>query len=404
MKFKYQAKTIEGENQVGVVESPNRQAAEGILTSHNLFILSLEEANKGNWYERISDYFFNRLRKKELVMFTRQLAMLLEVRVPLNTSLKTMREQTSNPILKEAILQISEDLDSGLPLSSSLERQPGIFSNFFLSMVRSAEVTGNVENVMGFLADYLEREYSLYQKARSALIYPSIVIILFMVVSFILVAFVIPQISPIFSEAGVKLPLFTMILVATGSFLGQWWPVVVFGIFAIVVMGIDYFQTVEGKALKDEMKINLPIVKKIYIPLTITRIANSASMLLKGGVPMVQTLEIIGETSDSVVYRDVMHQIADDVRQGQPLSAATAKHPGYFPLMFTQMLGVGEAAGQLEKTFNRISTFYGREADSAVDNIVELIQPILIVGIGLLVGILFASVLLPIYQLTGSIH
>lgn len=404
MKFKYQAKTIEGENQVGVVESPNRQAAESILTSHNLFILSIEEANKANWYGRISDYFFNRLRSKELVIFTRQLAMLLEVRVPLNISLKTMQEQTSSPILKEAILQISEDIDSGLPLSSALERQPGIFSSFFLSMVRSSEVTGNVENAMSFLADYLEREYSLYQKARSALIYPSIVVILFLIVSFILVAFVIPQVSPIFSEAGVKLPLFTMILVTTGAFLGQWWPVILFGVFAIVIMAVDYFQTAEGRAIKDELKISLPIIKKIYLPLTITRIANSASMLLKGGVPIVQALEIIGETSDSVVYRDIMHLVADDVRQGQPLSAATAKHQGHFPVMFTQMLGVGEAAGQLEQTFNRISTFYGREADSAVNNIVDLIQPILIVGIGLLVGILFASVLLPIYQLTGSIR
>ncbi|MDO8664520.1 MAG: type II secretion system F family protein [Candidatus Liptonbacteria bacterium] len=404
MKFKYQAKTLEGETQVGVVESPNRQTAETILTSHNLFILSLEETNKASWYEKISDYFFNRLRSKELVIFTRQLAMLLEVRVPLNISLKTMREQTSSPILKEAISQISEDIDSGLPFSGALERQPGIFSGFFLSMVRSAEVTGNVENVMVFLADYMEREYYLYQKARSALIYPSIVVILFLIVSFILVAFVIPQISPIFSEAGVKLPFFTMILVATGSFLAQWWPVFLFGVFVIVIMGIDYFQTAEGRALKDEMKINLPIIKKIYLPLTITRIANSASMLLKGGVPMVQALEIIGETSDSVVYREIMHQIADDVRQGQSLSVATAKHPGHFPVMFTQMLGVGEAAGQLEQTFNRIATFYGREADSAVNNIVDLIQPILIVGIGILVGILFASVLLPIYQLTSSIH
>lgn len=404
MKFKYQAKTLEGENQVGVVEAPNRQTAETILTGHNLFILSIEEANKISWYEKISDYFFNRLKRKELVIFTRQLAMLLEVRVPLGTSLKTMHAQTSSTVLKEAVLQISEDIDSGLPLSGALERQPGIFSNFFLSMVRSAEVTGNVESVMGFLADYMEREYYLSQKAQSALIYPSIVIILFLVVSFILVAFVIPQIGPVFSEAGVKLPLFTAILIATGSFLGQWWPIFLFGIFIVFLMAIDYFQTAEGRALKDEMKINLPIIKKIYLPLTITRIANSASMLLKGGVPMVQALEIIGETSDSVIYREIMHQIADDVRQGQPLSVATAKHQGYFPAMFTQMLGVGETAGQLEQTFTRISTFYGREADSAVNNIVDLIQPILIVGIGILVGILFASVLLPIYQLVGTIH
>lgn len=404
MKFKYQAKTREGETQVGVVEAPNRETAATILTGHNLFILSIEDTEKVSWYERVSDYFFRSLRQKELVVFTRQLAILLEARVPLGTSLKTLHEQTAHPILKEATLQISEDIDAGLPFSQAIERQPEIFSGFFSSMVRSAEVTGNLENVMGFLADYLEREYALAEKTKSALIYPTIVLTLFVAVSFILIAFVIPQISPIFGEAGVQLPLFTLILISVGNFLGQWWPIVLFSLFAIVLMVIDYLQTSEGKAIKDELKIGMPIIKKIYLPLTITRISNSASMLLKGGVPIIQALEIIGETSDSVVYREIMHQIADDVRQGEPLSASAAKHPKYFPSLVTQMIAVGETAGQLDTIFTRISTFYGREADSAINNIVELIQPILIVGIGILVGLLFGSILLPIYQLIGTIH
>lgn len=404
MKFKYQAKTGEGENQVGVVEAPNKEMAVNILTSHNLFILSLEEPGKEGWYERLADYFFRSIKPKEFVIFTRQFAMLLEARVPLNQALRTLQEQTNQTVLKEAALQISEDVDAGLPLSQAIERQPGIFSPFFYNMVRSAEVTGNLQSVMGFLADYLEREYTISQKAKSALIYPGIIIALFLVVSFILVTFVIPQISPIFAEAGIKLPLFTMFLVGLGAFFGQWWPIVLFTVFASVLMVIDYLQTPEGKALKDELKITLPVLRNVYMPLTITRIANSASMLLKGGVPIVQSLEIIGGTSDSVIYREIMHQVADDVRQGQSLSAAMGKRHDRFPVLFTQMLAVGEAAGQLEETFARISVFYGRESEAAVDNIVELIQPTLIVGIGVIVGILFASVLLPIYQLVGTIH
>jgi len=404
MKFKYQSKTTDGENQVGVVEAPSREMATSILTGHGLFILSLEEQGKTSWYEKVSDFFFKRLRQKELVIFIRQFATLLEARVPLNTSLKSLNEQTSHPILKEAILQISEDVDGGLSLSQAIERQPEIFSRFFSSMIRSAEITGNLENVMGFLADYVEREYDLMKRMQSALIYPSLVVTLFLIVSFILVAFVIPQISPVFTEAGVQLPFFTLMLVAVGSFLSQWWPIVLFGLFVLILIAIDYFQTPEGKAMRDELKVTLPIVKKIYLPLTITRIAHSSSMLLKGGVPVVQALEIIGETSDNVVYRELMHQIADDVRGGQPLSASAAKYPDYFPSLVTQMLAVGEISGQLESTFSRISTFYGREADAAINNILEIIQPVLIVGIGILVGLLFASILLPIYQLVGTIH
>ncbi len=404
MKFKYQAKTIEGESQMGVVDAPSRETAANILAGHNLFILSLEESEKIAWYEKFSDYLFGRFSQKDLVIFTRQLSMLLEARVPLNTSLKTLCEQTVQPVLKEAALQISEDIDAGLSLSQSMERQPHIFSGFFSSMVRSAEVTGNIESVMGFLADYLEREYSLRQKAQSAMIYPAILIGLFGIVAFMLVTFVIPQIGPIFSDAGVNLPVFTMIIMGLGLFLGKWWPVIIFGALIVFMMAVDYFQTPEGKAMKDELKINLPIIKKIYFPLTITRIANSASMLLKGGVPIVQSLEIIGETADNVVYREIMHRVADDVRQGNTLSASISKYPDYFPVSVTQIISVGETAGQLEKTFSRIATFYSREANAAVDNMVELIQPILIMGIGVLVGLLFSSVLLPLYQLIGTIR
>ncbi len=404
MKFRYQAKTREGENQTGIVEAPNRDMATSILTGHNLFILSIEEAEKAGWYEKTIDYLFNRLKEDELVIFTRQLAILLEARVPLNTSLKTLYEQTPSPVLKEALLQIFEDVDAGLPFSQAIERQPKIFSSFFSSMVRSAEVTGNLESVMGFLADHIEREYTLKQKTKSAMIYPAILIAMFMVVAFIMVVFVIPQVGPIFAESGVALPLFTVILIGISGFLGQWWPVLIFVVFGMFLMITDYLQTPEGKAVKDQLKITTPIIKKIFLPVTLTRIANSGAMLLKGGIPVVQAIEILGDTSDNAVYQEIMHKIADDVREGEVLSASTAKYPEYFPPMVTQMIIVGETAGQLEQTFNRISTFYGREADQAINNIVELIQPVLIVGVGILVGLLFASILMPIYQLISTIH
>ncbi|HUX36102.1 MAG TPA: type II secretion system F family protein [Candidatus Paceibacterota bacterium] len=404
MKFKYQAKTREGENQVGVVEATDKEMAANILTGHNLFVIGLEEAGKASWLEKTVNYFFNRVKESELVIFTRQLAILLEARVPLNTALKTLHEQTPNLVLKEALLQIFEDVDAGLPFSQAVERQPEIFSTFFSSMTRSAEVTGNLESVMGFLADHIEREYALKQKAKSAMIYPIILFILFSVVSMILVIFVIPQIGPIFSEAGVSLPLFTMILIGISSFTVQWWPVLIFAALGIFLMLADYLQTPEGRSLKDQLKVTLPIFKRIFLPVTITRIANSGYMLLKGGIPVVQTIEILADTSDNAVYKEILHKMADDVRQGETLSSSAAKYPEYFPSLVTQMIIVGEAAGQLEQTFMRISTFYGREADASINNIVELIQPVLIVGVGILVGLLFASILMPIYQLMGTIH
>ena len=183
MKFKYQAKTKEGELQVGLVEAANRDAAITVLTSHDLFILSLVAADRPHWYDRIVQRFSG-VRQKDLVVFARQLATLLGARLPLTEALRTLYNQTQQPDLKRVAQQISEDISSGLSFSQALERHTDVFPGFYVSMIRSDEVIGNLEEVTGFLADYMEKEYALVTKARSALIYPGIVVGLFAVVGF----------------------------------------------------------------------------------------------------------------------------------------------------------------------------------------------------------------------------
>jgi type IV pilus assembly protein PilC len=167
---------------------------------------------------------------------------------------------------------------------------------------------------------------------------------------------------------------------------------------------LDYLQTDEGKALVDDMMVRVPLVKKIYLPLTITRLSNTASMLLMGGVPMAQAIEVVSQTIGNVLYRDLLKDISQEVRQGVHLAEAMAKYPLYFPPLASQMIAVGEATGRVDQMFVRVANFYGKEADTVINNLVDLIQPLLMIGIGLLVGLLFASVLLPLYQLTTSIH
>ncbi|MBI3589198.1 MAG: type II secretion system F family protein [Candidatus Liptonbacteria bacterium] len=402
MKYKYQAKSKEGELQVGFVEAPSKDMAANILVSHDLFVLSLDSADKKNIFDRFSSYFA-KVRRKDMVVFTRQLATLLEARLPLNTALKTLYEQTSHPSLKEAAYQINEDVDAGLAFSQALEKQQEIFSDFFVSMVRTAEVTGNLNEIMGFLADYIEKETILVTKARSAMIYPGIVVGLFVVVAGILVTFVFPQLAPIFEESKVELPFLTRTLIHSGQFVTHWWPALIVAFIVLFLILLDYLKNPEGRAFSDEMKIRLPIIKKIYSPVIITRFANAGSMLLKGGVPLAQSVEIIGQTIDNVVYEDILREVADEVRQGVPLSEALSRYPLYFPPLVSQMLAVGETTGQLDKMFFRISAFYDRESDTVINNIVDLIQPILMIAIGVMVALLFASVLLPLYQLTSSV-
>lgn len=403
MKFEYQAKTREGETQVGFVDAASKDAASVILGGHNLFILKLTEAGGERWYDRISA-FFTGVSRENMVVFTRQLATLLEAQLSLSKALSMLYEQTTHPTLKEAVYQISQDVASGLSFSQALERHTAIFSKFFVSMVRSAEVTGKLNEAAAFIADYTEEEAVLVSKAKSAMTYPAILLGLFVVVAGIMVTVVFPQIQPVFEESGVTLPFFTQALIASGVFLSRFWPAVLILLLFLVAGALDYMRTDEGKAFMDDLKIHTPIVRSVYVPLTLARFGHAASMLVKGGVPLAQAMEIVAETIDNVVYQDILHEVANDVRQGKLLSESLAARKEYIPSLVPQMIAVGEVTGQLDQIFMRITNFYRRETDARVNNAVDLIQPVLMVVIGVLVGTLFAAILIPLYQLTGSIQ
>jgi type IV pilus assembly protein PilC len=403
MKFKYQAKTKEGVTQVGFVEAANRDSASAILASHDLFVLSVVAERPPTALDSFAG-FFGRVTRKDLIIFTRQLATLLEARLQLNNALKILYEQTTNARLKESISQVTDDIDAGVSFSQAMERQGKTFPDYYVEMVRAAEVTGNLNEVAAFLADYIEKEGDLATKAASALVYPGIVIGLFIIVAFILVTFVYPSLGSVFAENGVALPWYTQVLLNVGNFLSKWWIAVVVAVVALAAVAVNYFQTAEGKALLDDAKIRLPIVKKVYAPVILARFGNSAALLVHGGIPIAQALEIIGHMVGNVLYREVVHNLAEDVRQGELLSASIAKYPRYFPPLVSQMVAVGETTGKIEDMFTRLSGIYTREADEVSNNLVDLIQPILMIGIGLMVGLLFASILIPIYNLTDNIH
>lgn len=403
MKFKYQAKTKEGATQVGFVEAADRDSATAILVSHDLFVLSVAATDSTSAFDNVAA-FLNRVKRKDLIVFTRQLSTLLEARLPLNNALKILYEQTTNPTLKTAISQVTEDIDAGISFSQAMARQGKVFPDYYIEMVGAAEVTGNLNEVATFLADYTEKEGDLAAKAASALVYPAIVIGLFLIVGFILLTFVYPSLGGVFAENGVSLPWYTQLLLDVGTFLSKWWVAVLIAVGFFAALSINYFQTKEGEALLDEAKIRLPIVKKVYLPVIMARFGNSAALLVHGGIPIAQALEIIGHMVGNSVYRDVVHSIAEDVRQGSLLSASIAKHPKYFAALVPQMVAVGETTGKIEEMFSRLSAIYTREADQVTNNLVDLIQPALMIGIGLMVGLLFASVLLPLYSLTEGIH
>ncbi len=294
-KFNYKARTKDGELQVGNVEAANREGAVAILLTHELFVLSIEPVVDDVWYNRIVE-FFKRVKTQDLMIFTRQFATLLASQVPLSDSLSSLYKQTSKVVLKEAIYEIANDIDAGFSLSQALERHKGIFSEFYINMVKSAEVTGRLSEVLDFLADYLEKQSALLGKVKNALTYPAFVIGLFIVVVIVMVTMVFPQITPIFAQANIEMPFFTRILLGVGTFLANWWFFFVIALAVVAFVLVDYFQTNEGKVVLDTLLLKIPIMGPLFQKLYISRFAESARVLIKGGLTIPQAVEISSHT------------------------------------------------------------------------------------------------------------
>ncbi|OGY63096.1 MAG: hypothetical protein A2745_01610 [Candidatus Harrisonbacteria bacterium RIFCSPHIGHO2_01_FULL_44_13] len=401
MKYRYSARTKVGDLQVGFVEAVNRDAAANILISHDLFVLSLESAEASRWFGWILG-FFRRVKKIDLMIFTRQFATMLEAKIPLGDSLKSLYAQTKNVALKETIFEISSDIDAGLSLSQSLSRHANIFSEFYINLVQASEVTGRIEEAVGFLADYLDKEISLLGRVRSALIYPVFVIGLFIVVVGVMVGTVFPQLLPIFEESAAELPLITSLLLNSGNFIADWWLAILVILAILITVLVDYFRTEEGRIIQDQLLINTPVVGGLFRKMYVARFAEAVSVLIKGGIPIAQAMEISSHTVGSFVYREALHEVAEAIRGGELLSQALSRDTNYFPPIVSQMVAVGERTGKLDEMFGRVAKFYTREVDATVGNLVELVQPTLMVVIGLGVGLLFAAVLLPIYNLAAT--
>jgi len=401
MKFVYKARTKEGELQVGNVEASNRDTALNILLGHGLYVLSLnEKKEQGVWYESILN-FFKRVKSDDLMVFTRQFATLLASQVSLSDSLASLYKQTTSPMLKEAIFEISNDINSGFSLSQAIEKYPNIFSEFYVNMVESAEVTGRLGEVLDFLADYLEKQTILKTKVKNALTYPIFVLVLFGLVIIIMVTFVLPQIIPIFNDAHIELPFYTKLMVGLGTIIAGWWWAVIIILGLLAFMLIDYFQTKEGRLVFDELSLRLPIIGGLFRRLYIARFAESTRVLIKGGLTIPQAIEISSRTIGNRVYESLLQSASEQIRKGKQLSAILEGIPEFPPLV-SQLVEVGETTGRLEDLLKKVNDFYTREVEGIVDNLVTLIQPALMVVIGIMIALLFSSILIPLYNLTQS--
>ncbi|OGI82011.1 hypothetical protein A3I95_03405 [Candidatus Nomurabacteria bacterium RIFCSPLOWO2_02_FULL_44_12] len=401
MLFKYKAIDEGGANREGEIDAPNRDMAISGLQRRGFIVISIKNEDEKKSF--LSMTFFDRVKMKDVVILSRQIATLFEAQVSALKAFTLLATNTENKLLGRKLTQVCDDLQAGVSISGALARHPDVFSEFYVNMVKVGEETGKLNQTFLHLAEYLDRQYSLTSKTRNAMIYPIFVIFTFFVVMALMFVVVIPKLSVIILDSGQEPPVYTQIIIALSNFFVNYGFIVV--IF-LILFGIWLWRlavTEKGKAYLDQVRLSTPLIGGLYRKLYLSRISDNLDTMLSSGVPIIRAIDITSNVVSSRVYKDILKQVAEGVKSGLSLSAAFEKHNQEVPNLMIQMIKVGEETGSLGNILKTLTDFYKREVDGAVDTLVGLIEPVMIVVLGFGVGILLVSVLVPIYNLAGSI-
>lgn len=379
-----------------MVEASSKEAASEVLRSHGLYVTALEEIVVPIYAKKLR--IFERITKKDIAIFSRQLAIMFKSRVPLIETFHTLAKQTKKSTFREKILKIAGEIEGGAPLSKALAIHPKLFSSFYVSMVRSGEASGKLTDVFLYLADYLEKEQHFRGKLRGAMLYPSFIVVVFIAVLSIIITYVIPQLSEVLEESGQELPWLTRMVISLSDFLRKWGWVMLLVLLAMIFAIFRIIKTKEGKEFTDKYLLKTPLMGPFLKKLYLARFALNLSTLISGGLPIVQALQITGDVVGNETYKKAILETGDEIRKGEKISSVLKRYPQIISSLFYQMVVVGEKTGTLESSLKNVVDFYQREVDKGLDNLVKLLEPLLIIFLGLVVGGLMAAVLMPIYS------
>jgi type IV pilus assembly protein PilC len=400
MLFTYDAITSTGEKKKGTVDASSSESAIASVQRRGLIVLSMKSDEKKGLLD--ISFFEKKIAMKDIVIMSRQISTLFEAQVSALKAFNLLATNTENESLVKILNNISDDVSSGLSISMSLAKYPEVFSAFYVNMVKSGEESGKLTQIFSYLADYLDRQYQLTSKTKNALIYPAFVMGVFVLVMTMMFVFIVPRLKDIITQSGQDVPLLTQIVLALSDIL------VHYGIYILILLAIfitwliRFARSKTGSRYLDNLKISVPVFKNIYLKLYLSRIADNMDTMLSSGITIIRAIELTGDVVGNRVFEEVLAEAVEKVKSGSSLSDALASHPEIPPIM-TGMIRVGEETGSLGTILRTIGKFYNREVNDAVDTLVSLIEPAMIVGLGVGVGILLVSILMPIYNVAGGI-
>jgi type IV pilus assembly protein PilC len=371
------------------------------LQRRGFILSSIHPADESGSLLNKSFTMFEHVSNRDLVILSRQIATLFQAQVSALRVFRLLASETESVPLRKVMDEISEDLQSGSAISKAMSKHPKIFSDFYVNMIRSGEESGKLDQIFMYLADYMDRTYAVTSKAKNALIYPAFVIFTFCAVMILMLTLVIPKISKILIDSGQDIPIYTKIVIGISNLALDYG--LIFAILGAAGIGflIKFIRSADGNESFDAFKISIPYIGNLYRKLYLSRIADNLSTMLTSGIPMLRALEITAAVVGNKIFERSLGEALEKVKGGGPLSEALAPHKE-IPNIMTQMIKVGEESGNMGEILGTLAKFYEREVENAVDTLVGLIEPAMIVGLGIGVGTLLASVLIPIYNVAAT--
>ena len=400
MLFNYKALENTGKRVAGSIEAVSQDVAVGSLQKRGLIIAEIEPAEKESWLSKIQ--FGTGVSHKDVVVLSRQMATLFEAQVSALKIFTLLSTGVENETLKRSLTQIVADLQAGSTISKALTKHPDIFSDFYVNMVKSGEETGKLNETFNYLADYLDRNYEVVSKAKNALVYPAFVITVFVAVMVLMFTVIIPKISLIIIESGQTVPFYTQIVFAISDFFIDYGIIIPIALIIFGFFLVRYTRTTEGRSAMAHFKLAVPYIGELYRKLYLSIISDNMNTMVLSGIPMVKAIEVTASVVGNEVYKEILEESLLAVKGGSSFSQSLSQYPE-IPNILVQMIRVGEESGELGSILGTMAHFYQREVINAVDTLVGLIEPIMIVALGIGVGVLMASVLIPIYDIANAV-
>lgn len=400
MDFIYKGKNRDNQELHGKITAENEKRALEMLSKQEIYVLEITQEQSTSFLK--GSFFKKKVSLKDKIIFTKQLAIMIKGGLPLIEALNALKEQTENQEFMKTIVTITDDVRGGMALSKAFSKHPKTFSDLYVAVTVSGERSGKLDDVLERLAEQLQKDYDLITQVKSAITYPIVIVCALIGVVVLMLVFVVPKMKTIFDEMGVALPLPTRILLNTSGFVVQYWYIVIAATVGMVIFVRYWSKTARGGVYLDKVKVKVPIfgslVKKIYL----ARFTRTTATLVASGLPMLEIIETIKTVVGNKYYLPFFNQISKDVESGIPLSAAMKKVK-IFPVMVAQMISVGEKSGKIDEILIQLATFYDKEVAASTSSLASLIEPILIIIIGIGMGLAIISVIMPIYSLVNVI-